>query len=926
MKRLLYVSVLLSLILVSCKQESASTAELKAVELTCEMMKNPMGIDAPNPRLSWSLQSEARGVKQTAYRILVASSKEKLDAGQADIWDSGKQTSDASILIPYAGPDLKSSRYYYWKVGVWTNVNKEIVYSEVASWATGLMTENDWRNSRWIGLDAAMPWDEEKTHARLSARYLRNEFNCSKPVRQALLHLSGLGLYELWINGGRIGEYVMTPAPTDYRKSILYNTYDVTSSLNQGPNALGVILGNGRYYAMRQNYKPYKWANFGYPKLRLILNIEYEDGSRQTIASNERWMMTANGPIISNNEFDGEEYDARKEFPAWSQVGFKPDRSWFPAQRVTIPTAVIRAQAMPGMSVTDVFHPQSITALNKNTYILDMGQNMTGWIRMRVKGQAGHEVKLRFAEILQADGSLGMANLRDALVTDKYILKGDPQGEEWAPIFTTHGFRYVELSNYPGTPKAEDFIGEFISDEMEDLGYFESSSEVLNGIVRNAYWGIKGNYKGMPIDCPQRNERMPWLGDRTIGAYGESFLFGNDKLYAKWMDDIREAQRWDGSIPDVAPAYWNYYSDDVTWPSAFFFISEMLYRQYGDLRPIEKNYEAMKLWMEHMRRHYFKNGLLIADKYGDWCVPPESPEIIHSKDPSRITQGGLISTAYFYKLYLLMADFADLLQQSQDAREYRLLAQEMKTAFNTHFYMDDHQYYGNNTVTANLLALAFDLVPNELRPGVEENVQKTLLETYGGTMATGVIGTQWLMRELTAMGRGDIAFLLATTIQQPSWGYMLTQGATTIWELWNGDTAAPSMNSGNHVMLLGDLLIWCFENLAGIRSDKEQVAYKQIIMQPDFSIADLNFIKASYKTPHGLVLSHWEKTEASLQWRVKIPANTSALIYLPTGQKKNIRESGRSLSAVQGLRYRGNLGNYTVLELGSGEYMFNVTL
>ncbi len=392
------------------------------------------------------------------------------------------------------------------------------------------------------------------------------------------------------------------------------------------------------------------------------------------------------------------------------------------------------------------------------------------------------------------------------------------------------------------------------------------------------------------------------------------------------MDDIREAQRWDGSIPDVAPAYWNYYSDDVTWPSTFFFICDMLYRQYGDLRPIEKNYEAMKLWMEHMKRHYFRDGLLVADKYGDWCMPPEAPEIIHSKDPSRITEGALISTAYFYKLYQLMAGFAQLLNKTEDASVYLTLAQDMKTAFNRHFYKSDKRYYSNNTVTANLLPLAFNLVPAEVRKGVEENVQKTLLETYGGTMATGVIGGQWLMRELTAMGRGDIAFLLASTTKQPSWGYMLTKDATTIWELWNGDTADPSMNSGNHVMLLGDLLIWCFENLAGISSDTEQVGYKRIIMRPDFSIAGLNFINASYKTPYGLVVSNWKKSEGRLEWTIKVPANSSALVYLPTTQKKNIRESAQPFSSSKNIRYQGTENNCTMLELGSGEYTFDIIL
>lgn len=917
----------LAILSMSCSDKYSSDV-VSIQNLTYEMRENPIGVAFENPRLSWQSVSEQRGIQQEAYRILVASSKEKLEANEADVWDSGKIKSEESHLVSIGNvQDLKAHTYYYWKVQVWTNKTEGFSESEAAYFLTALQTEKDWGSSQWIGLDKAMPWDDESTHARLSARYLRNEFDCRKEVKQAQLFIAGLGLYELWLNGEKVGDQVMAPVPTDYRKSIMYNAYDVTSYVQQGKNAIGVILGNGRYYAMRQQYKPYKWANFGYPKMRLIMYVEYVDGRTQTVISNASWRLNPDGPIIANNEFDGEEYDARKEFGDWSKPNYEMNRSWRPAERVTIPQAVLVPQPCNNMKIMAVFHPQSVTKLDAKTYILDMGQNMTGWVRMKVKGEKGREVKLRFAETLLEDGHLSMANLRDALVTDKYILKGSAEGEEWAPRFVTHGFRYVEVTNYPGVPVADDFVGEFVCDEMADMGTLESSSEVLNAVWRNAYWGVRGNYKGMPVDCPQRNERMPWLGDRTNGAYGESFIFDNANLYAKWMDDISQAQRWDGAIPDVAPAYWNYYSDDVTWPATMFMICDMLYRQYGDIRPIEKHFSAMKKYMDYMRQYYLNDkGLMRADKYGDWCMPPEAPEIIHSADPSRVTDGTLIATAYFYQLYQLMIKFADLLGCPDEVADYVGYAEAMKEVFNTTFYDTEKKCYDNNTVTANLLALAFDLAEKENVSGICENIQHTLMEVYGGTMATGTIGNQWLFRTLTEKGYGDIAFTLASTEKYPSFGYMVSKGATTIWELWNGDTANPKMNSGNHVMQLGDFLIWSYEHLAGIKSHEQKVAFKRIIMKPAFDIDDLSYIKSSYQTPYGLVKSSWQKQEASLDWQISIPANTTAIVCMPQINKNAVKENGNKISSVKEVKYLTSDGENSYWEVQSGNYQFNISL
>lgn len=875
----------------------AAWAKVEVTYLRTEQMVNPMGIDAETPRLSWRLVSAERNVMQTAYHVLVASSLEKLNKNEGDLWDSGKVNSDASIWVSYAGKALKSNVRCYWKVKSYTT-RGETGWSEPAHWSMGLLSENNWKG-RWIGYDGTFPWDSDTQWSRLSARYLRKEFKLGKTVKQATVHISGLGLYELYINGHKVGDQVLAPAPTDYRKTVLYNSFDVTSLL-QSENAVGVTLGNGRFYTMRQNYKPYKIPNFGYPKMRLNLIVEYTDGTSETIASDPSWKLTAEGPIRSNNEYDGEEYDARKELKGWATYGYN-DAAWVSAQRVGLPMGTLRAAMSPNMKVVDTLKPVSITQVGKK-YILDMGQNMVGWIRLKVKGNAGDSIRLRFAELLQKDGELYVANLRDARVTDTYIVRGDEAGCTWAPRFVYHGFRYVEVTGYPHAT-VNDFVGEVVNDEMETIGSFTTSNSTLNQIYRNAFWGIRGNYKGMPVDCPQRNERQPWLGDRTTGSLGESFLMENGPLYAKWMDDIREAQREDGCIPDVAPAFWNYYSDNMTWPAALLLSSDMLYTQFGNLKPIVKNYAAMKLWLEHMRKEYMTEEYIVTkDTYGDWCVPPEGLDMIHSRDPKRQTDGKLISTAYYYKMLQLMKRFATLQGFTKDVAEFDALATNIKTAFNKHFLTvkkgisqvpghtlyPDSIYYGNNTVTANLLPLAFELVPHEYVEEVAKNVVTTIITTNNGQISTGVIGVQWLMRELSKMGRADIAYLLATNKKYPSWGYMVENGATTIWELWNGNTANPQMNSGNHVMLLGDLMVWCYENLAGIRSDKQQVAFKHIVLRPDFEIQELSKVDASYITPYGKVVSKWSKTPTHLEWDVEIPANTTAEVHLPNGKVEQI--------------------------------------
>ena len=881
----------LLIILLAILPLTASAAKEKAVTVTdlrTERLVNPMSLDTPTPRLGWRLESTERDVYQTSCRIIVASTREKAEALEGDRWDATIE-GDRSQWVAYQGKPLRSNTRCYWRVKV-TTTKGESDWSAVAMWNVGLLTESDW-SGRWIGWNHTMPWDVVAEHSRLSARYLRKEFDFDKEVKQATLYICGLGMYEAFINGQRVGEQVLAPAPTDYRRTVLYNAFDVTKLLAQ-QNAIGVVLGNGRYYTMQQDKKPYKITNFGYPTLRLNLMVEFADGSCKTISTDEKWKICLDGAIRSNNEYDGETFDARKEFAEWTKVGFD-DSKWQNAERTAIPYGTLRGAMSENMKVLQQLKPKSLTRKG-DKLILDMGQNMAGWLKCRMAALGkGDSVVIRFAEKLDSTGNIWVENLRHAQSTDRYYANGEEQGRWWHPTFVYHGFRYAEITGLPKAT-ADDFIGEVVSDAMEETGHFVSTNSILNKVYENARWGILSNYKGMPIDCPQRDERQPWLGDRTRGCFGEAFLFDNHNLYAKWARDITEAQREDGCIPDVAPAFWNYYSDDLTWAAALPMTLSMLIGHYGDDAPLRSYYPNVKRWLVHLKTRYQKNGLIHCGKYADWCVPPEKEELIHSEDPARKTDVTLISTAYYFYICRMMQGYASIQNLEEDAKWFGEEVATTKEAFNrayltvkkgtatvpNHILYPDSTYYGNNTVTANLLPYYFGMIDDPyVRKQVEKQIVKAITDQNLGTITTGVIGTGWLMHGLSTMGRTDLAWLLATNKKYPSWGYMAEHGATTIWELWNGDTASPAMNSGNHVMLLGDLLSWLYERIAGIGA--ADVGFKHIAMNPDFTVDEIDQIDASYNSIYGKIVSRWRKEHGRLYWHVEIPANTKATLCLP---------------------------------------------
>jgi len=1045
---------------------------LRVGSLTCELLANPEGIAELQPRLAWISESGERGQRQTAYRVLVASSEATLKKDTGDLWDSGKVESDQSIHVNYAGAALKSRQECFWKVCVWDKDGKQSRWSSPAKWSMGLLQPTEWQG-KWIGKDepqkgvllkgadwiwfpeeygqaavryfrraidlptdrvvksarmlvaadnfailylngakfgkadkvrnaiafdlsaqlkpgrnvlaasvenvADIPkpagmlallkiefttgeplilatdalwksykeklsgWEQsdfddaswvaakdigpsgtkpfgdtfESQDLRLPARWVRKEFSLPKKIRRATVSYSGLGISELYLNGKKVGDEVLSPGLTDYTKRVFYVTHDVTEFVKRGNNAVGVVLGNGRYFAPQHPHV--RTVSYGDPRLLLQMRVEYEDGSATDVVSDESWKLTTDGPILANSEYDGEDYDARKELVGWAKPGFDDSR-WEQPQLVAAPGGVMSPQPIAPIRVTGIIKPVKISEPQPGVFIYDMGQNMVGWCRIKVSGPTGAQISLRHAETLQPDGTLYLANIREAKVTDRYILKGGT--EIWEPRFTYHGFRFVEVRGWPGKPTLGALEGRVVNDDLASAGEFSCSQPMINRIYQNILWGVRGNYRSIPTDCPQRDERQGWLGDRSAESRGESYLFNVGALYAKWTQDMADCQKDSGSISDVCPPYWVFYNDSVTWPSSAVFIPGAMRDQYADQALVARQYPSMVKWIDYMSG-FIKDGIISKDSYGDWCVPPENPKLIHSKDPARKTAPALIATSYFHHCLKLMAGYATSLGKTADAERFAALAEQLKTAFNAKFYNQEKGYYDNGTQTACVLPLAFDLVPPDQRSRVFDHLVKKITDETHGHIGTGLIGGQWLNRVLTAGGRPDLAYGFATNTTYPSWGYMAEQGATTIWELWNGNTADPAMNSGNHVMLVGDLVIWLYENGAGIAPDPAQPGFKHILMRPQ-PVGDLRWAKATHVSPYGLIASSWKITDGEFQWNITVPANTTATVWLPANDVAAVTENDKPLSRTVGVKVLRVEAGAVVCEVASGSYEFEM--
>ena len=871
-----------------------------------EQQIHEQALATAQPRFSWNYETTENEVVQQNYRIIVTSTAENAQNGVGDLWDSGVVPSNQMLYIPYAGKPLQSRDKAYWKVitTVAAKGKKTKVESEVKSFEISLLNQDDWQ-AKWIGHEFEDDVLVGKT--RLAARYLRKEFALKNDIKEARLYVSGMGVYSAYLNGSEVApDELLKPTLSWYSKRVYFNTYDVTEMLNSGDNAIGVILEGGRYTSIRYNEANPNWDGtnhvfgFGTPRLLLQLEVTYKDGQKETIVSDETWKITNRGPIRTANEWDGETYDENFDLGDWNTASYDAS-SWLQAELVEAPEGQLSAQPNPNITVMEKLKPVSLFQKGDKWY-LDMGQNMVGFIDMKARGQQpGDIITLRFAELLTPDSALYTANLRSSENIDKYIVANNSKLStdsklstlnsklHWHPMFVYHGFRYVEISGLRETPNLDDFEGWVIYDEMPVTGSFETSNEIINAVYHNAYWGIRGNYRSMPTDCPQRDERLGWTGDRTTGNFGESYIFDNHQLYAKWLSDGDDCQWDNGSLPNIVPPYWRGYTDNMTWPGAMVTVTDMLYTRFGDAEPIRQHYAAWKKWMLHMKNDYMRAGLMPRDTYGDWCMPPESLELIHSSDPNRITESTVISTPFYCYLCGKMAKFAEILGFNEDVDFFNQEITTTTIAFNDKYFNRVTGVYANNTVTANILPLWFGMVPKGLENKVLESIVDKTMNECGGHVSTGVIGIQQLMRCLTDYGRGDLALKIASNDTYPSWGYMVRNGATTIWELWNGNTADPAMNSGNHVMLLGDLILWEYEYLGGIRA--LEPGYSKIQLKP-YPIEGLDFVNCAYNSVSGRIESSWKREGTRFEWDIVIPANTTAEVCLPTANGYEVKTYG----------------------------------
>ena len=895
MKRFLYLLALIGLI--SCN----GSLDVTITNPNVEQQIHEQPLATAQPRFSWNYETTENDVVQQNYRIIVATTAENAEKNIGDLWDSGVVSSSQMLYIPYAGKELNSRDKAYWKVITTVTAKggkKAKLASEVKSFEVSLLNQEDWQ-AKWIGHEFEDDVLVGKT--RLAARYLRKEFALRDEVKDARLYVSGMGVYSAYLNGSEVApEELLKPTLSWYSKRVYFNTYDVTEMLNNGDNAIGIILEGGRYTSLRYNAANPNWDGtdhvfgFGTPRLLLQLEVTYKDGQKETIVSDETWKITNRGPIRTANEWDGETYDENFELGDWNTAGYD-DTEWLQTELVEAPEGELSAQPNPNITVMEKLKPVSMFQKGDKWY-LDMGQNMVGFIDMKARGQQpGDTITLRFAELLTTDSTLYTANLRSSENIDNYIVANNSQLSilnyqfSWHPMFVYHGFRYVEITGLRETPNLNDFEGWVIYDEMPVTGSFETSNEIINAVYYNATWGIRGNYRSMPTDCPQRDERLGWTGDRTTGNYGESYIFNNHQLYAKWLTDGEDSQWDNGSLANVIPPYWRGYTDNMTWPGAMVTVTDMLYTRFGDMEPIRQHYAAWKKWMLHMKNDYMRAGLMPRDTYGDWCMPPESLELIHSNDATRITDATVISTPFYCYLCGKMAKFAEILGFDEDITFFNQEITTSTIAFNDKYFNRVTGVYANNTVTANILPLWFGMVPKGLENKVMNSIVDKTMNECGGHVSTGVIGIQQLMRCLTEYGHGDLALKIASNDTYPSWGYMYRNGATTIWELWNGNTADPAMNSGNHVMLLGDLILWEYEYLGGIRA--LEPGYSKIQLKP-YPIEGLDFVNCSYNSVSGRIESQWKREGSRFEWDIVIPANTTAEVCLPTANGYEVKSYG----------------------------------
>jgi alpha-L-rhamnosidase len=883
-------------------------------DLTVDHKVNPIGIDNKQPRFSWKISATGNNIMQTAYIIKVATD-EKFTPLKI-IWQSGKVESDESILQSYKGPDLKSGQRYFWQVKIWDNNGKESKWSSVAYWEMGLLSLSDWK-AKWIEM-------ESDTSRYSPSPHFRKEFLLTKAITSARVYITAHGFYELQLNGKKIGDQVLTPGWTSYGKRLQYQVYDITNMLSKGNNAIGAVLGDGWYrgtLAWGNN-----WAIYG-KRLGILLQLKitFTDGSESMIVSDETWKSTNDGAIRMNDIYNGETYDATKKLTGWNNPGYD-DKNWQSVKTGNYNNGnLIASEGSPIKKIQEI-KPVKIFRTPKGNLIVDMGQNMVGWLRLKVSGNKGTVITLRHAEVLDKSGEFYTTNLRAAKCQLTYTLAGT--GEEiYEPRFTFMGFRFVEVSGFPGELTTDNLTGVVVHSDMSVTGHYECSNPLINQLQHNIQWGQKGNFVDIPTDCPQRDERLGWTGDAQAFCRTAAFNMDVSSFFTKWLKDIAADQKPGGEVPDVIPDILNKQGSTTAQPSAGWgdvsvIAPWTMYLVYGDKNFLENQYKSMKAWVEYIRKkagdsYIWKGG----SKYGDWLF--YHPPVNNHTEADGYTEHDFIATAFYAYSTSILAEAAKALGKTDDAKIYADLFNKIKEVF-INEYVTKAGRVGTNSQTSYVLALKFKLLPDSLRSKAAEFLATDIKER-DNHLSTGFLGTPYLCHVLSDNGYTDIAYDLLLQESYPSWLYPVKMGATTIWERWDGEKTDstfedPGMNSFNHYAYgaIGD---WMYRVSAGIETMGP--GYKHIIIQPH-PTNKLAYSRASFESSYGTIASGWEKKDGKVIIKVKVPVNTSAIIILPaTGQDK-VTEGGKALSQNIYLKDIKTADKKLTMQAGSGEYTFEI--
>lgn len=855
---------------------------------------NPLGIDSRTPQFSWQISSSFRNVMQTAYQVIVADAADKLQRNEGNCWNSGKILSTQSAGVLYRGVPLESRKKYYWKVLLWHGSETTTLTSEAAHFEMGLLHQSDWSGD-WVGFPSG--WIG-KVH------YFRRVFSFQKEVAMARAYVAGIGYNELEINGKKVGNHVLDPATSDFSKTIYYTTYDIKEFLNK-ENVMVIAVAPGWY---------------GMPKLRMQMEFCFTDGTREMINSSSIRNVTL-GPVVSSGILDGEVYDARQEKPEWSLptdtiIKGLPNQTWGVAPVVEVPGGKMAAQQLEPIRVVEEFAPVSVNGVKPGVYVMDAGQNMAGWVALKIKGNKGTKITLRFAETLYDDGTVNQENLRTAAATDVYILKGNGE-ENWEPRFTYHGFRYMQIEGWPGKPAVNDFTIKKVRSDVAPAGKFNSSNDLLNRINQMVQRTEAANLHSIPTDCPQRDERMGWLNDLTVRIEQAIYNFNLHRFYAKYIQDVCDTQKENGEITDTAPYKVGGKPADPVSVS-FLLLAFKSYEYYGNTEIIRNHYRQMKGWVDYLATRT-KDGIVEYSYYGDWSPPAAFGEQGHSYGALSVnTPGTLMSTGYLYYSAALLAQMAGVLGDVDDKQKYEQLAERTMKAFNDKFWDEQKGGYGTNNQSCNSFAIFLGAPDKDRLPRVVDNLVRDVKER-GYHLTTGNLCTKYLLEALTENGEAEVAYKIATQTTYPGWGFMLSKGATTLWERWEYETGG-SMNSHNHPMM-GSVGSWLYKYVAGILPDINHPGFEKFTLRP-YILNELQHAEASYQSVKGAIISSWKKSKGTLEYNVTIPPNSVATIFIPTRDVKSLTEGGRRISGIKAYKLLRMEGLAAVYEIGSGVYQF----